>query len=194
MKKKITAVALLVILLALGALGSAAYFTAEGRATNVVSTNAISMKIDENGDFTWTNGVYELPGNLMPSQTADLQVSIQNVGPEPFYTRVKVDVDIRDSSGQAMGNEYDKYVGLNIKSGWVESEGWYYYNGNGNPVVDKQSSPQLIFDTVTLKPDTPNEMKNAKVSIVVTAQAVQTKNNEIPAGGVTAVRGWPSNS
>lgn len=193
MKKKITAVALLVILLALGALGSAAYFTAEGRATNVVSTNAISMKIDESGEFTGTNGVYELPGNLMPSQTADLQVSIQNDGPEPFYTRVKVDVDIRDSSGQAMGSEYDRYVGLNFQSGWVESEGWYYYE-NSNPVVNKQSSTQPIFDKVMLTPDTPNEMKNAKVSIVVTAQAVQTKNNDIPAGGVTAVPGWPSDS
>lgn len=193
MKKKITAVSLLVILIALLALGSTAYFTAEGRATNVVTTNAIEMSISEEGDFipTSTNGVYELPGTLMPSQTAGKVVTIHNDGPEPFYARVKVDIDIRDGGGQAMDDRFDQYVGLNFQSGWVLSNGWYYYNSSTGVAPNGDTSP--IFTTVLLKPETPNEMMDAKVSIVVTAQAVQTKNNPIPAGGITQVPGWPEN-
>ena len=194
MKKKITAVALLVIQLSLAALGSAAYFTAEGRATNVISTNAISMTIQESGEFTAvSDGVYELPSTLMPSQTANQEVSIKNDGPEPFYTRVKVAIDIRDSSGQTMDDQFDQYVGLNFQPQWVESGGWYYYDGD-SPDVAVNSSTSPIFTRVMLKPEAPNELKNAKISIIVTAQAVQTKNNPIPTGGVVDIPGWPSAS
>ena len=193
MKKKITAVSLLAILIALLALGSTAYFTAEGRATNVVTTNAIEMSISEEGDFipTSTNGVYELPDTLMPSQSVRKEVTIRNDGPEPFYTRVKVDIDIRNSNGQAMDDHFDQYVGLNFQSGWVSSNGWYYYNSPTG--VAPNGDTTAIFTTVLLKPETPNEMMDAKVSIVVTAQAVQTKNNPIPARGITQVPGWPEN-
>lgn len=192
MKKKITAVALLVILVALLVLGSTAYFTAQGKATNVVSFHEISMSVREAGAFqaTGTDGVYDLPGTLMPSQSAGKTVAIHNDGPEPFYTRVKVEIDIRDSNGQAMDDRFDQYVGLDYQTGtWLERDGWYYYAA---PAVAAGETSEPIFTRVLLKPETPNEMKDAKVSIVVTAEAVQAKNNPVPPEGITYVVGWPN--
>ena len=47
MKKKLLSLALLTILLSLMALGSAAYFTYEGRATNVITTGAVNFELEE---------------------------------------------------------------------------------------------------------------------------------------------------
>lgn len=194
MKKKITAVSLLVLLIAMLALGTVANFTAEGRATNVISTNAIDLAINEdhegNAARTASSGVYALP-TLMPSQSVKQAVTIHNAKSEPFYTRVKVEIDIRDSSGQAMDDSLDQHVGLNFQTtDWLEQDGWYYYK----EAVAGGADSLPIFDTVLLKPTTPNEMMDARVSIVVTAQAVQSKNNDIPAGGITQVAGWPAES
>lgn len=195
MKKKITAMTLLVLLLALMALGTAAYFTAEGRTTNVISTSEISMSIQESGEFRLVNnGVYQLPATIMPSQTVDQVVSVKNDGPEPFYTRVKVDVEIRDRDGKQLDQKYGQYVGFNYQPQWVERDGWYYYDNSNNAVVNKQKSTDPVFTRVMLKPDAPNELKNTTISIVVTAEAVQSKNNPIPAGGVVQIPGWPSES
>lgn len=192
MKKRIIAIALPVILISLIALGSTAYFIADGKATNVVTTHSISMSLKDGGSFqaTGTDGIYELSGTLMPSQSVQKTVAIQNDGPEPFYTRVKVDIDIRDSSGKAMDDSFDQYVDLDFQSSdWQKSGDWWYCKA---PTVAAKSSTRPIFTTVLLRPDTPNELKDAKIAIVVTAQAVQSKNNPVPTDGITHVAGWPA--
>ena len=47
MKKKILVLALAVVFVSLMALGSAAYFTVEGRATNIITTGTVSLSLDE---------------------------------------------------------------------------------------------------------------------------------------------------
>ena len=192
MRKKITAVALLVILISLLALGSAAYFTVDGRATNVVSTGGITMSLDEKGPWTGGNGVYTLDRTLMPGQTAQKVVSIINDGSqEAFYTRVSVEISILDGQGNAMPDDYI-YVDLDFNAAdWTYRDGWWYYNA----AVEAEQSSEPVFTHVLLTPGTPNEMKNAQVALIVRAQAVQAKNNPIPAGGTVAgdISGWPEN-
>lgn len=210
MKKKITAVSLLVLEVALVALGTAAFFTAQRRATNVITTGAISMSITEDGEFNFNQNseTYVLPDTLMPSERADMVIAVQNDGPEPFYTRVRADIEIRDSNNQPMADRFDQYVGLNLRStdpngsenasggdNWQtklvdgQSDGWYYYK-QSLPQTNGETTP--IYITILLKPETPNEMMGAKVSVTVTAQAVQSKNNPVPAQGITHVEGWPA--
>ena len=47
MKKKILVLALAAVFVSLLALGSAAYFTVEGRATNIITTGTVSLSLDE---------------------------------------------------------------------------------------------------------------------------------------------------
>lgn len=193
MRKKITAVALLVILISLLALGSAAYFTVDGRATNVVTTSGIAMSIDEAGPWVGNDGVYTLNQTVMPGQTVEKAVTIVNDGTqEAFYTRVKVEISILDGQGKTMPDDYDIYVDMDFNAEhWTLKDGWWYYNG----AVDAEGITEPVFTHIMLAPGTPNEMKNAQVSIIVTAQAVQARNNPIPAGGSVAenAAGWPEN-
>lgn len=57
MKKKIVLASMLLIMLSIAGYGTMAYFTAEGTATNVITTGDIGIEIketslDESGDFS----------------------------------------------------------------------------------------------------------------------------------------------
>lgn len=192
MKKRITVVTLLVIAASLVAWGSTAFTAVDGRATNVVTTNRIEMSVKETGDFAATEetGVYELADHLLPNQSADKKVTLENTGAEPFYARVHVDIEVKDAKGKPMDDAYDAYILLDHQTGsWVAgADGWYYYNGQ----VGKNETTSPVFTKVTLDKTAPNAMQKAKVTITVRAQAVQAKNNPVPAGGVTAITGWPN--
>lgn len=196
MKKRITVVTLLVIAASLVAWGSTAFTAVDGRATNVVTTNRIEMSVKETGDFAATEqtGVYELADHLLPNQSADKEVTLENTGVEPFYARVRAEIAVTDDAGNRLvdenGNGYDAYILLDFQTDkWTAgADGWYYYNGQ----VGKNETTSAVFKTVTLDKTAPNAMQKAKVTITVRAQAVQAKNNPVPAGGVTAITGWPN--
>lgn len=195
MKKKITAAALLILLFAMLALSTVANDTAKGKATNVITTSAISMSVKENHADNAApatdagTGSYLLPGTLMPSQSVTQKAAVHNDGSEPFYTRVKVDVAVKDSNGAALDG-FDGYVTLGgTHANWIKQGDWYYYN----TAVGGGMETEPVFTALGLADAAPNGMMDAGVTVTVTAQAVQSKNN-IPAGGnVTNVSGWPGN-
>ena len=196
MKKKLTAVALVVILVALLATGTAAYkyYKHEDRATNIITTNKIEMVLDEHLDpLEWLfpdegqKNIFTLQQKVYPTQVVDKTPTVTNTGPEPFYTRVRVEIVVTAPDGTALSGEYIQ-PRFNEDGSWVYADGWYYYNGVLNP--QQESSP--LFEGVQISGETPNEYGSATVSIVVTSQAVQVKNNPIPAEGITAVPGWPT--
>ena len=196
MKKKITAVSLVVILVALLAMGTAAYtyYEHEDRATNIITTNKIEMMLDEHLDpLEWIfpdegqKNVFTLKQRVYPTQIIDKTPTVTNTGPEPFYTRVKVEIVVTAPDGTPLSAEY-LLPQFNGDGSWVYADGWYYYDGVLTP--GQESSP--LFDGVKVSAETPNEYGNATVSIVVTSQAVQVKNNPVPEEGITAVPGWPT--
>ena len=123
----------------------------------------------------------------MPTQIIEKTPTITNEGVEPFYTRVKVEVVVTTPDGGNLSGEYVLPL-FNTDGSWVYDDGWYYYNG----ALSSKETSTPVFDGVEIAAAMPNEYKNATVSIVVTSQAVQVKNNPIPAGGITAVPGWPT--
>jgi len=189
MKKRMLSLALMTIFISLMALGSAAYFTVEGRATNIITTGTVEMELQE----MQLVGEEEIPyptqtiTGVMPSQKVSKIPYIVGVeGTQPFYTRVKVDVTVLveekvDEAGL-------KYILINYDTeNWEQgADGWWYYKGE----VEAKDRVAL-FTEVTFAPEMPNEYQNCTVTIDVSAQATQVKNNPVPEAGYTAIVGWP---
>lgn len=193
MKKKLLALALMTIFVSLLALGSAAYFTAEGRATNVITTGAVEMDLQEMQLKDGEEVPYpdEIITGVMPCQTVSkipYVVGLENT--QPFYTRVKVDIKVTAADGTT---EMDaKYVTLDYDTeNWVQgTDGWWYYQGQVN-AGDKVA----LFTEVAFDGKMPNEYQSCTVEIAVVAQAVQVKNNPVPVDAnsnpdYTAIVGW----
>lgn len=188
MKRKILCLSVIVIMLAILAAGTIAYFTAEGRAHNVITTGSINITVveqqkGENG--TTVEYPTEPITNVVPGAEISKIVTIRNDGKSTAWIRVKVGTEI-ELAGEGEANT--SLVALNFDdTNWTENDGYYYYN---NP-VDPTKSTTALFDTVKFDPQMGNEYQNCTVNINIYAQAVQTANNN-PEGGVTEVKSWPA--
>lgn len=189
MKKKILTLALTTIFISLMALGSAAYFTVEGRATNIITTGTVDMALEE----MQLVGEEEVPypgdtiTGILPSQKVSKIPYVVGVeGTQPFYTRVKVDVTVL-VKGEA-DTEGLQYIDLNYDTeNWAQgADGWWYYKGE----VEAKDRVAL-FTEVAFAPEMPNEYQDCTVTVAVSAQATQVKNNPVPEAGYTAIVGWP---
>ena len=192
MKKKLLSLALLTILLSLMALGSAAYFTYEGRATNVITTGAVIMELNE---VQLINGE-ELPypkgpiTGVMPGRAVSKIPYVEAMqGTQPFYTRVKINMTATLADGPLVSDaDAARYFLLNYDSEnrTQGADGWWYYLGQL-----EAGQRAALFTQVSFAPELPNSYQNCRVVIDVIARATQVKNNPIPEGGYTAIVGWP---
>ena len=188
MKRKILCLSVIAIMLAILAAGTIAYFTAEGRAHNVITTGSINITVVE--QQKGENGMtVEYPTepitNVVPGAEISKIVTIRNDGKSTAWIRVKVGTEI-ELAGEGEANT--SLVALNFDdTNWTEKDGYYYYN----KPVDPTESTTALFDTVKFDPQMGNEYQNCTVNINIYAQAVQTANNN-PEGGVTEVKGWPA--
>lgn len=188
MKRKILCLSVIAIMLAILAAGTIAYFTAEGRAHNVITTGSINITVVE--QQKGENGMtVEYPTepitNVVPGAEISKIVTIRNDGKSTAWIRVKVGTEIK-LVGE--GKAETSLVVLNFDDkNWTEKDGYYYYN----KPVDPTESTTALFDTVKFDPQMGNEYQNCTVNINIYAQAVQTANNN-PEGGVTEVKGWPA--
>ena len=81
MKRKVLVAALLVIALALVGYGTAAYFTADGTATNVITTGSISITLDETSvDETGAVSAFKDVAGVMPGAKISKIVAVTNTG------------------------------------------------------------------------------------------------------------------
>lgn len=186
MKRKILCLSVIAIMLAILAAGTIAYFTAEGRAHNVITTGSINITVveqqkGENG--TAVEYPTEPITNVVPGAEISKIVTIRNDGKSTAWIRVKVGTEIKLVGG---GKANTSLIVLNFDDkNWTEKDGYYYYN----KPVDPTESTTALFDTVKFDPRMGNEYQNCTVNINIYAQAVQTANNN-PKGGVTEVKGW----
>ena len=199
MKRKIAALAVIVIALSLAAYGTVAYFTATGTAHNVLTMGNIGIKLNdktevvENGETKLVEFTTEYPNGMpvMPATEASKIVSVENTGSAPAWVRVRIEKTVEPADAAVTGLD-TKYVGLNYdKANWVEGiDGFWYYR---EPLKPGAVTPDL-FDTVTFSKDMGNEYMNCKFNIIVSAQAVQSDNNGVADGqDVRNVVGWPAN-
>ena len=173
MKRRNTVlVAALALLMGLVAYGTVAHFSGEAHVTNVITTGAIDIELKEtkaDGETEWEN----LEG-VMPGQEIDKLVSVVNQK-DSAWVRVKVETKVND----VVQNE-NTLVDINFNTtDWFEGEDnvWYYRA----PLTEKGQETEKLFTTVTISPNMGNEYQGCDIKVDVTAQAVQSKNND--AGG-----------
>lgn len=200
MKRKIAALAVIVIALSLAAYGTVAYFTATGTAHNVLTMGNIGIKLNdktevvENGETKLVEFTTEYPDGMpvMPATEASKIVSVENTGSAPAWVRVRIEKTVEPADAAVTGLD-TKYVGLNYDTvNWVDGgDGFWYCN---EPLKPGAVTPDL-FDTVTFSKDMGNDYMNCKFNIIVSAQAVQADNNAIGEGqSVLDVAGWPKSN
>lgn len=196
MKKKLFVVAVLVLILAILGTGTMAYYTAKTTAHNVITTDGVSIVLEEYRVVD--NKLEPYPDETLPAMPGLECSKIVQVRclDADAYIRMNVDIVILDAEGKTMdltAAEKNRVVKLDFnKEKWLSLAGdtspWYY-----KTALTGGEATAPLFTTVTFDgPAMGNEFQGATVKVIVSAQALQARNNPIPEGGTTAdVQGWP---
>ena len=196
-KKKVLAV--LVIVLCLSVLGDVtmAYFTAKDTAHNVITTGNVDVELVEKQDQDGILVDYpsEPIEGVMPGMEVSKIVSVNNVGSGDAWVRIRITrtLEMNPDAPEALpeGEEPDlELIQIDCdEDAWVLEGEWYYCR---MPVAPGKATAPL-FKSVTFAPRMGNAYQGCTASILVEAQAVQVKNNPLPASGkYAAIPGWPA--
>jgi predicted ribosomally synthesized peptide with SipW-like signal peptide len=180
-KSRLLLVALVAILLTVLTQPTLAYYTAYGKATNVVTSGDIQLKIHEktaDGNDFPAEGVYVIPGDIVSKC-----VSIENVCGHPFYLRVKV---VSNSTNQALSADDCLKLDINTAD-WTFVDGYYYYNKILQP---GEVTPALFTQVEIVGSKVDQNHVGSMLSLTVNAYAVQSQNN--PAEHPWNAAGWPA--
>lgn len=193
MKKKILTVAVLVICLALLASGTIAYYTAEDRAHNVITSSAVDIAIEEWQETEEGLVPYpkDKPIEIMPGTTVSKIAAVKSLEADSFI-RATIEIIVKDTEGKEMDISPEALASIVTVTmngeDWLRKDGdaaWWYY---ADEVACDQTTQPLFTQVVFDGPNMTNEYQNCTVEIIVTAQAVQAANN-----GQSALdaNGWP---
>lgn len=186
MKRKLLIVSVVAICIAILAAGSLAYFTAEGKAHNVITTGGVEIALEE-----WADAEKKIPfenmTGVMPGTKVTKIVQVKNTGASDAWVRVKVDKKIKlGTEIPGLDNPPEELVVLDINTqDWQkDTDGFYRYKRALKP--GETTTP--ILSSVEFKPAMDNVYQNATISVDISAQAVQTANN---GPTVKDAQGWP---
>ncbi len=181
-KLRVIAVTMMIIIISVLSQGTLAYYSTSGKASSVVTTGNVKLKIhelDENGNPFNAEGVYVMPGDIVTKR-----VSVENVGSHPFYLRIKL---IEGTSSAELSAKDCMQLDIDTIN-WTYKDGWYYFN----KIVDVGATTTELFTKVNIVGKKIDRNYIDKfLTLKVTAQAVQSENNPIVNGDVTTANGWP---
>jgi len=189
MKKKILALGVIVIALAILASGTIAYFTAEDTARNVITSGGVDIALHE-----WQKEGANLvpypdePIEIAPGSVVSKIAEVENLDADAWI-RAKLEITVTDRNEQVMGlneEELAKIISLDLdRDHWIEQDGWFYYN----QALKIGESTEPIFTQVTFSgPGMKNQYQKANLEITVIAQGVQMANN---GDNALEAAGWP---
>ena len=166
--------------------GTSAYFSAEEKAHNVITTGSIEIEVEEwskneNGEIV----PFENVDGVMPGEEISKIVQIRNTGLSEAYVRVFVDKEIV-LSDDSKGNVNQDMVNINFNTtDWTaNSDGFYYYN----KVLKPGEVTEPLFSSVIFDEKMDNDYKNASATIGINAYATQVANN---GDSALTAKGWP---
>ena len=192
-KMRTLTAALIVACLAILTTGSLAYFTAEDRAHNVITTNGVDITLlekmhDEDGklvDFP-EEGIK----HVMPGVAVEKIVSVENSGTGKAWIRVKLTSAVTSEAGETLPDTLADgtpaiVIDYTKDTKWIQGEdGWWYYDAE----VNAGETTQTLFETVHFAETLTNDYQGCTANVIVTAQAVQSANN---GNSVLEAAGWP---
>ena len=190
MKKRVFAIAVIVICLSILASTSLAYYTTKGTARNVITSDAITIRIEEVDGEGEAYKDPEIP--LVPTSKVDKCVRIENLDRDSFV-RAKIDVVIlKNGQPTNLNTNVVEIDGMNEK--WITADpddGWFYYED----ILTAGTKTEYLMDTVSFDGKMGNDYQGCTVKVIVTAQAVQADHNTVTGEGKTPVleaKGWPA--
>lgn len=181
-KLKFLAISLVAIVLTFSTQGTLAYYTTVGKATNVVTSGNVKLKIHERTDQGTAfpeEGVYILPGDIVSKE-----VSVENICKHPFYLRVKV---VYGVNSEELSTEDCFKLNINEEN-WQYHEGWYYYKGIVEP---GQTTPNVFSHVEIVGSKVDNSYIGKTLTLTVVAHAVQSENNPVNGTNTFEASGWP---
>lgn len=177
MKKKLTMVAALVLVFALGVTGTLAYLTATSDTiTNTFTVGKVAIELKETG-VAGTAGKLAKSFKMVPGNTIskDPKVTV-NVDSEACWLFVKVE----------KSNVLDTYISYSIADGWTElTSGVYYREVSDLTAVGATAATYSVLknDQVTVKSSVTTEQMEAlnatgaiQPTLTFTAYAAQKAN------------------
>lgn len=181
MKRKILILSVLAILVAILAANTLAYFTADTKAHNVITTGDVAIQLNEWADEARTKK-FESPVGVMPGTEVTKIVEVKNVGTGSAWVRVELTVEVWSSDKKQLPLEH---VTLDInETDWTDQDGYYYYN---KPLAPGETTEPL-FTSVAFAEQMGNEYQSSTAHVDVNAYAVQSANN---GEDVLSANGWP---
>ena len=192
MKRRLLITAVAMLSLSLTVYATMAYLTSNTTAHNVITSGNVKIELlDKTVAGGNTIDFPEAGLQVMPGTTASKEVSVKNLA-NTSWIRVYLDQQILLSDKSlASQKAISEAILLNLDTeNWIQgSDGFYYYK----KALEKDQTTKPLFTKVTFDSSMGNEYQNSLLTIRVFAQAVQTANNGVPAGGdVTKVKGWPA--
>ena len=182
MKRKVLILSVFAILIAILAANTLAYFTADTKAHNVITTGGVDIELKEWANEDRTEKFEDKTG-VLPGAEVTKIVEIENTGTGPVWVRVQVILDVYNKEGKGLDT---KYVTLDFnETDWTYVGGYYYYNYP----LDPGETTEPLFTTVSFDPKMGNEYQSSSAYVEVKAGAVQTANNGTD---VFSATGWPS--
>lgn len=188
MKKKIFAMAVMLICISILASTTLAYFTDVGTARNVITTGGIKIALVEQqlvGDVLVDYP--DEPIAAMPGKRVSKIVAVKGLD-QAAWIRMRFDVIVFDTTGEAMEVPADELAKLIIIAtdgeNWTFRDGWWYCN----QAVTPGESTKPLFESVEFAKNMGNRYQESTVHVDVTAQAVQKANN---GATVLDAAGWP---
>ena len=186
LKQKLLTLSAVIIVVALSAYGSVAYFTAEDTARNVITAGKLKIELQEK--MLTSDGEKTVPFEdrlgVMPGSEVSKIVEVKNTGGQDAWVRVSVNKAIELAEG--VEDEVDlSLISFDLNTDyWTEKDGFYYYTAKLAP----GHTTEPLFTAVTFAKTMSNQYQNSKALLTVNAYATQTVHN-----GNTALEaaGWP---
>lgn len=171
MKKKVLIGLSVVAVVALLAVGTWAWFTAEADPVqNIFTAGTVDVSIVEE---------FEPVANWNPGDTTEKEVSIKNEGSLDAFVRVKLTsvwtpAEDADTEELSADNVVLNTVNTSGDSpSWVlHTDGYYYYL----VALESGDETPLLLESVTLSDETDNDYQGAELEITVEAEAIQAAN------------------
>ena len=188
MKRKLLLLSVMVICIAIAAVGTLAFFNSDAVAHNVITTGGVDIELHEYADaeknpFTDKTGV-------MPGMTVTKIAEVENTGASAAWVRVKLKPAIELADDAVLPDGFTVNTGL-VKpdvntDDWTEGEdGYFYYKEALKP--GETTAP--VLNSVTFDVAMGNEYQGATATVDIVAQAVQVDNN---GKTVMDAQGWPA--
>lgn len=194
MKRKLLILSVLAICIATFAVGTLAYVSSEVTTHNVITTGGVDIELLEWADEDETIPFEKVSG-VMPDTSVTKIVRVENKKEKSAeaWIRVRVEKKIEldlanNKAAKGVTPNTDLVVLKDINTAdWELKDGYYYYK---HPVKPGETTSPL-FKTVYFDETMGNAYQNAKATVSVYAQAVQTANN---GKTVLDAKGWPDNT